>query len=78
MRFHQIKFAKEGTKTQRAETAYYECPYCQGHITDADKQKMLRQGKWMGEEEPEGVKPSRKKTGFAINAIYSLGYRYRM
>ena len=32
---------------------------------------MLRQGKWMSEEEPEGVKPSRKKTGFAINAIYS-------
>ena len=25
----------------------------------------------MSEEEPEGVKPSRKKTGFAINAIYS-------
>ena len=71
LRFHQIKFAKEGTKTQRAETAYYECPYCQGHITDADKQKMLRQGKWMSEEESEGVKPSRKKTGFAINAIYS-------
>ena len=25
----------------------------------------------MSEEESEGVKPSRKKTGFAINAIYS-------
>lgn len=44
LRFQQIKFIKEGTKTERAESAYYECPYCQSQLFDADKHKMLKQG----------------------------------
>ena len=71
LRFHQLKFPKEGSKTERSAAAYYECPYCQGKISDADKHKMLQLGQWMNEGETEGMRVSPKKTGFALNAIYS-------
>lgn len=71
LRFHQLKFPKEGSKTERSAAAYYECPYCQGKISDADKHRMLQLGKWMNEGETEGTRVSPKKTGFALNAIYS-------
>ena len=77
LRFQQIKFIKDGTKTERAESAYYECPYCQGQLFDADKHKMLKQGRWMNEEEIEGKKQSPKKTGFSLNAIYSPWLSFR-
>ena len=71
LRFHQLKFPKEGSKTERSAAAYYECPYCQGKISDADKHRMLQLGQWMDEGETEGMRVSPKKTGFALNAIYS-------
>ena len=71
LRFHQLKFPKEGSKTERSAAAYYECPYCQGKISDADKHRMLQLGQWMIEGETEGTRVSPKKTGFALNAIYS-------
>ena len=71
LRFHQLKFPKEGSKTERSAAAYYECPYCQGKISDAEKNKMLQLGQWMNEGETEGMRVSPKKTGFALNAIYS-------
>ena len=71
LRFHQLKFPKEGSKTERSAAAYYECPYCQGKISDADKHRMLQLGQWMNEGETEGTRASPKKTGFALNAIYS-------
>lgn len=71
LRFHQLKFPKEGSKTERSAAAYYECPYCQGKISDADKHRMLQLGQWMNEGETEGTRVSPKKTGFALNAIYS-------
>lgn len=71
LRFHQLKFPKEGSKTERSAAAYYECPYCQGKISDADKHRMLQLGQWMIEGETEGTRASPKKTGFALNAIYS-------
>ena len=71
LRFHQLKFPKEGSKTERSAAAYYECPYCQGKISDADKNKILQLGQWMNEGETEGMRVSPKKTGFALNAIYS-------
>lgn len=71
LRFHQLKFPKEGSKTERSAAAYYECPYCQGKISDADKHRMLQLGQWMHEGETEGTRVSPKKTGFALNAIYS-------
>lgn len=71
LRFQQLKFPKEGSKTDRAQAAYYECPYCQGKIGDAQKHRMLQQGKWMNEGETEGKRVSPKKTGFALNALYS-------
>ena len=71
LRFHQLKFPKEGSKTERSAAAYYECPYCQGKISDADKHKILQLGQWMNEGETEGMRVSPKKTGFALNAIYS-------
>ena len=64
LRFTQIKFIKEGTKTERAESAYYECPYCQGQLFDADKHKMLKQGRWMNEEEIEGKSKAPKRPDF--------------
>lgn len=71
LRFHQLKFPKEGSKTERSAAAYYECPYCQGKISDADKHRMLQLGQWKNEGETEGTRVSPKKTGFALNAIYS-------
>ena len=71
LRFHQLKFPKEGSKTERSAAAYYECPYCQGKISDADKHRMLQLGQWMNEGETEGTRARPKKTGFALNAIYS-------
>ena len=71
LRIHQLKFPKEGSKTERSAAAYYECPYCQGKISDADKHRMLQLGQWMNEGETEGTRVSPKKTGFALNAIYS-------
>lgn len=71
LRFHQLKFRKEGSKTERSAAAYYECPYCQGKISDADKHRMLQLGQWKNEGETAGTRVSPKKTGFALNAIYS-------
>ena len=71
LRFHQLKFPKEGSKTERSAAAYYECPYCQGKISDADKHRMLQLGQWKNEGETEGTRVNPKKTGFALNAIYS-------
>ena len=71
LRFQQLKFPKEGSKTERSAAAYYECPYCQGKISDADKHRMLQLGQWKNEGETEGTRVSPKKTGFALNAIYS-------
>ena len=70
-RLHQLRVPKEGSKTERSAAAYYECPYCQGKISDADKHRMLQLGQWMNEGETEGTRASPKKTGFALNAIYS-------
>ena len=70
--FRQIKFDQIGTITERAATAYYECPYCQAHIHDVDKMQMLHSGRWISPVELETGKPQDgKKTGFALNAIYS-------
>lgn len=70
--FRQIKFPKEGSKLERSQSAYYECPYCQAAIHDADKLSMLRSGKWLNREEIDsGMQFGRKKTGFSLNAIYS-------
>lgn len=72
LKFHQIKFQKEGSILERSQTAYYECPYCKGQIHDADKHKMLCSGKWICEDEINtGKKSGAKKTGFSLNAIYS-------
>lgn len=45
--------------------AVYICKHCSGEITDRDKPKMLRRGKWIA------AKPLIRTAGFWINELYS-------
>lgn len=55
---------------ERAMTANYVCQVCGCIITDADKPKMLREGRWKAVEKRGKGKP--KSVGFWISALYSI------
>lgn len=48
-------------------TAYYECPKCKGRITDGQKTKMLRLGKWR----PANPNPEPNVKSYSLSGIYS-------
>lgn len=68
LRFEQVRFPKEGDILQRARAASYQCENCLGAIGDAQKAGMLQQGRW---QTKDGQPQDPKKTGFALNALYS-------
>lgn len=49
-------------------SAYYECTYCGGRIDDRHKMQMLKQGKWIAENQVAGIV---SKVGFSISSLYS-------
>jgi phage terminase large subunit GpA-like protein len=75
-KFAQLKWpGKEGglSNADRADMAYYECQECGCIITDADKMRMLRAGKW------RVVRQNSKtatKVAFWINTFYSPFVRF--
>lgn len=55
----------------KPETAYYVCEHCGAVITEADKPRMLRRGKWVMEKpDVRGI------AGFHINELYSPWRRW--
>ena len=50
------------------ETARLECPHCAGHLTDALKTKMLREGEWRAEN--LGALPGHRS--YHLPALYSV------
>jgi phage terminase large subunit GpA-like protein len=63
LQFGQLKWEKD--KDGRAVNVYYECKECKAKLTEADKLKMLSQGKWIAD------RPDRDHIGFHLNALYS-------
>jgi phage terminase large subunit GpA-like protein len=56
---------KQGKKTHKPETAYYVCEHCGVVINDAEKNEMVRAGRWIAKGALNGV------AGFHINEFYS-------
>lgn len=74
LKFKQILFAKDDEKTmsveERAKTAVYVCQECGCEIKDAEKPRMLREGRWIAVRKRGIGKP--KSVGFWINSLYSI------
>lgn len=74
LKFKQIIFAKDDEKTmsveERAKTAIYVCQECGCEIKDAEKPRMLREGRWIAVRKRGIGKP--KSVGFWINSLYSI------
>lgn len=72
--FKQIEFVDDDEHTmsnyERAQTAVYICQKCDGHILDADKPKMLREGQWRAVKKRGTGKP--RSVGFWLSALYSI------
>lgn len=76
LKFNQIKWPKkEGgmTYADRADQAVYVCQSCGCVITDAHKDRMLRDGRWQVVRESSAV---HRKVGFWINTLYSPFVRF--
>ena len=56
---------KEGKNMHKPETAYYVCENCGCVINDAQKNEMVKHGKWVAEA------PFSGRAGFHINEFYS-------
>lgn len=54
LEWKQVKWSQEAKDAKTGEydfglvksSAHYECPHCQGKITDSDRYKMMRRGEW--------------------------------
>lgn len=72
--FKQIIFVDDEDKTmssyERAQTAVYVCQECGCKISDADKPRMLREGKWKAVKKRGVGKP--RSVGFWISSLYSV------
>ncbi len=72
--FKQIIFVDDEDKTmssyERAQTAVYVCQECGCKISDADKPRMLREGKWIAVKKRGVGKP--RSVGFWISSLYSV------
>jgi len=88
--FNQIKFGKENWHGNLAEIlksddpkywreakkhAYYECPLCKGVITDRQKPKMLKCGRWLDENKQE-IPDDVESVGAHLSSIYSLDLKF--
>ena len=51
----------------KPQTAYYECPYCEGQLKEHHKDGLLAEGEWR----PEGESINPKAVGFHLSALYS-------
>ena len=60
LRWKQVKFDK-----LNPENAYYECGHCQAKLSDVDRYRAIKKGKWIAEAEFKG------SAGFHLNALYS-------
>jgi phage terminase large subunit GpA-like protein len=56
----QVKFTDRDPST-----SYYECGHCRAHLTDADRLRMIKKGRWIAD------KPFHGTAGFHLNALYS-------
>lgn len=74
LKFKQVIFVEDKEKRlspyDRAKTAVYVCQECGCEISDGDKPKMLRDGKWIAVKKRGVGHP--KSTGFWINSLYSV------
>lgn len=72
--FKQIIFVDDEDKTmssyERAQTAVYVCQECGCKISDADKPRMLREGKWKAVKKRGVGNP--RSVGFWISSLYSV------
>lgn len=73
LKFKQIIFAEDKEKRmgpyERAQTAVYVCQECGCEISNGDKPKMLRNGKWIAIKKRGVGNP--KSVGYWINSLYS-------
>ena len=78
-KFKQIIFDKddgqEMSAYERAQTAKYICQECGCEIKDADKPKMLREGRWKTIKKRGVGKP--KSVGFWISSLYSVFLKWQ-
>lgn len=64
LRWGGIKFKKDDK--ERPVDVHYECEYCHARLHEADKLRMVRNGRWVaGRSEVKG------KAGFHLNELYS-------
>jgi phage terminase large subunit GpA-like protein len=70
-RWKQIHFSGDEnlTNEERARTAVYICQECGCEITDKDKIKMLRKGKW--QDVKKNCVGKARRVSFWLNALYS-------
>lgn len=65
LRWHNIRWDKDGDGGNLPDTAAYYCEGCGARITDTEKSRVLGQGEWRAEVEFSGV------AGFHLSALYS-------
>jgi len=64
LRWGQIKFVKD--EKGRPTDVHYECEHCNAKLYEADKLRMVRNGRWVADR-PE----VKGKAGFHLNELYS-------
>lgn len=87
MEFENLKFGEEEfdfdiTEKEDPEYwisakkhAYYQCPHCEGKITDFEKANMIRKGQWLMEDKtpvPAGI----ASIGVRLNSLNSLDLKF--
>lgn len=74
LKWKQVKFEKDEEKkmspSERSKTAKYICQECGHGISDNEKPKMLREGRWIAVKKIGIENP--KTVGFWINSLYSI------
>lgn len=74
LKFKQVIYVgdeeKQMSPYERAKTAAYVCQECGCEISDSDKPKMLREGKWVAVKKRGIGNP--KSVGYWINSLYSI------
>lgn len=66
--WQQVKFDAEQPIGVIESTAYYECKHCQEKILDWQKPEMLKKGRWVAMNTPEG---KIRSVGYSLNSLYS-------
>jgi phage terminase large subunit GpA-like protein len=68
LEWQNIKWDKDSAGNHLPRTAHVECPHCQAHLSDDDRQVMVRKGEWIASN-PEAEPQHR---GYHLNAFASL------